>query len=97
MKPLMICLMMLVVSSLKPGLCACAEEDFLTIDICPSTRAHFRNDWSLIFPLKQGRLMLAWCEYYATSPEQVLHERRSNYLDAAACRISARISMNFHD
>ena len=90
MKRLVICLMMLVAGSLQPD--ACADEDILTIDVCPSTRAHFRNDWSLIFPLKQGRLMLAWCEYYATSPEQVLHERKSNYLDAAACRISARIS-----
>ena len=90
MKRLVICLIMLVAGSLKPHVCA--EGDILTIDVCPSTRAHFRNDWSLIFPLKQGRLMLAWCEYYATSPEQVLHERKSNYSDPAACRISAKIS-----
>jgi len=64
----------------------------LTIDVCPSTRAHFRNDWPLIFPLKQVRSMLVWCEYYATSPEQVLKERASNYSDPAACRISAKIS-----
>ena len=67
-------------------------SDILTIDVCPSTRAHFRNDWSLIFPLKQGRLMLVWCEYYATSPEQVLKERAGGYSDPAACRISAKIS-----
>ena len=91
MKQHAIC-MTILVGLLFPSWSACADEDILTIDVCPSTRAHFRNDWSLIFPLKQGRLMLAWCEYYATSPEQVLHERKSNYLDAAACRISARIS-----
>ena len=67
-------------------------NDILTIDVCPSGRAHFRNDWPLVFPLQHGRLMLVWCEYYATSPEQVLTERRSNYSDPAACRISAKIS-----
>ena len=34
-------------------------NDIFTLDVCPSTRAHFRNDWSLIFPLKQDRLVLA--------------------------------------
>ena len=36
--------------------------------------------------------MLVWCEYYATSPQQVLKERTGNYSDPAACRISAKIS-----
>ena len=82
----------MLVSTLSFPEVACADQEIVTIDVCPSTRSHFRNDWSLIFPLKRGRLMLVWCEYYATSSEQVLHERKSNYLDAAACRISARIS-----
>ena len=68
------------------------DEDVFTLDVCPSTRAHFRNDWSLIFPLKQGRLMLAWCEYYATSPAQVLKDRLGRYSDRAACRISGKVS-----
>ena len=68
------------------------DEDVFTLDVCPSTRAHFRNDWSLIFPLKKGRLMLAWCEYYATRPSEVLKDRTGDYSDAAACRISAKIS-----
>ena len=63
-----------------------------SMDVCPSRRAHFRNDWSLIFPLKQGRLMLAWCEYYANSPSGVIEERLGRYSDPAACRISAKIS-----
>lgn len=71
---------------------ASSGGDIFTLDVCPSTRAHFRNDWSLIFPLKQGRLMLAWCEYYATRPSEVIKERSGDYTDAAACRISAKIS-----
>ena len=67
-------------------------EDISTLDVCPSTRAHFRNDWPLIFPLKQGRLMLVWCEYYATSPSMVLKERSGGYSDFVSCRISAKIS-----
>ena len=68
------------------------DAEILTLDVCPSSRAHFRNDWSLIFPLKQGRLMLVWCEYYATSPEQVVKDRVGRYSDLAACRISAKVS-----
>jgi sialidase-1 len=72
--------------------CEDQRKQIITLDVCPTSRAHFRNDWSLVFPLKQGRLMLVWCEYYATSPQQVLKERTGNYSDPAACRISARIS-----
>jgi len=67
-------------------------DAIFTLDVCPSTRAHFRNDWSLIFPLKQGRLMRAWCEYYAVKPSEVIKERSGDYTDPAACRISAKIS-----
>ncbi len=73
-------IVMVVVGILLTGVAQAAKPsgDIVTIDICPSTRAHFRNDWSLVFPLKQGRLMLAWCEYYATSPEQGINGRKSN-------------------
>ena len=69
-------------------------ESSEVMDVCPSTQAHFRNDWPLIFPLKTGRLMLAWCEYYATSPSGVIKERSGRYSDPAACRISAKISVD---
>jgi len=36
--------------------------------------------------------MLAWCEYYATSPSRVTKDRLGDYSDPAACRISAKIS-----
>ena len=79
-------IVLVVVGILHAGGAQAAKpsSDIVTIDICPSSRAHFRNDWSLVFPLKQGRLMLVWCEYYATSPEQVINRRKSNYTDPAA-------------
>ena len=46
--------------------------DILSMDVCTSTLTHIRNDWSLIFPLRNERLMMAWCEYYPTKPSEVL-------------------------
>ena len=70
------------------------DKDILTLDVCPSTLAHIRNDWSLIFPLKNERLMLVWCEYYATKPSEVVKERYEPMAswDPLPCRISAKIS-----
>ena len=66
----------------------------ITLDVCPSTLAHWRNDWSLIFPLAGGRLMLVWCDYYAVRPSQVLRADHApgESLDHLPCRISARVS-----
>jgi sialidase-1 len=70
-----------------------ASKQIVTLDVCPSTLAHIRNDWSLIFPLKNKRLMLVWSEYYATKPSEVLRGYEpSDYSDPAPCRISAKIS-----
>ena len=49
-----------------------ASKQVITLDVCPSTLAHIRSDWSLIFPLENKRLMLVWCEYYATKPSEVV-------------------------
>ena len=69
------------------------DTDILSYDVCTSTLAHIRNDWSLIFPLRNERLMMAWCEYYATRPSEVLQGyAQGNYSDPAPCRISAKIS-----
>ena len=68
------------------------SKQIVTLDVCPSTLAHIRNDWSLIFPLKNERLMLVWCEYYATKPSEVLRYEKSHYSDPLPCRISAKIS-----
>ena len=67
-------------------------ENFIIIDVCPSTQSHWRNDWPLIFPLKQGRLILVWSEYYAKSALGVLKERPGGYSDPAGCHISGKIS-----
>jgi sialidase-1 len=69
------------------------QKRIFTLDVCPSTLGHFRNDWPLIFPLRNERLMLVWCEYYATRPSEVLPGYTpGNYSDPAPCRISAKIS-----
>ena len=68
----------------------------ITLDVCPSTLEHWRHDWSLIFPLSDQRLMLAWCEYYAVSPSEVMQECEpygpGQSLDPLPCRISGKIS-----
>ncbi len=69
-----------------------ASKQIVTLDVCLSTLAHIRNDWSLIFPLENKRLMLVWCEYYATKPSEVLRYELSHYSDPLPCRISAKIS-----
>jgi len=66
-------------------------KDIFTLDVCPSTVGHPRNDWPFIFPLKDGGLMLVWCEYYATKPSHVT-TKKDRFGDAASCRISAKIS-----
>lgn len=71
-----------------------ASKQVITLDVCPSTLAHIRNDWSLIFPLENKRLMLVWCEYYATKPSEVTKEpyEPMESWDPLPCRISAKIS-----
>jgi len=63
-------------------------------DVCPWSAEDPRHDHQLIFPLSEGRLMLAWSEYYVRKPSRIL---RTSYSkggsdDAAPCQISARIS-----
>lgn len=73
-----------------------SDDGIVTVDVVPSTLAHIRNDWSLIFPLKGERLMLVWCEYYSTKPSDVAPERlgQDRYSDPDPCRISAKISFD---
>ena len=62
--------------------------------VCPCSPWHPRNDHQLIFPLRDDRLMLVWCEYYATRPSLVLPSATGprGTTDAAPCRISAKVS-----
>lgn len=59
---------------------------------CKWSRENPRNDHQLIFPLSEDRLMLVWCEYYATRPSQVVGTKAVKAGDSMPCRISARIS-----
>ncbi|MEO6181579.1 MAG: sialidase family protein, partial [Verrucomicrobiota bacterium] len=63
--------------------------DILTLDVCQPITAHPRHDHQLIFPLKDGRLMLVWSEYYLRE-KSVSNAPPST--DDAPCRISAKTS-----
>jgi len=63
--------------------------------ICPWTAENPRNDHQLIFPLKDGRLMLVWSEYYVKSPSFIFRPpnvKPGGASDSTPCRISAKIS-----
>jgi sialidase-1 len=72
------------------------SDGILTVDVCPWSAGHPRNDGQIIFPLKDGRLMLVWSEYYATKPSAVLCERYKGKRthDHFPCRVSAKISVD---
>ena len=63
-------------------------KDIITLDVVPRTPQQPRNDHAMILPLKDGRLMLVWCEYYSSKPRGV----RKRTQDYDACRISAKFS-----
>lgn len=60
--------------------------DVITRDVVLVTPEHPRNDSQMIFSLADGRLMLAWCEYYSDKPQSGRTE------DFAGSRIRARFS-----
>ena len=70
------------------------QDFFLAITACPWSSAHPRNDQQVIFPLKDGRLLLAWSEYYITKPSAVSYPRYEgeHVQDYSPCRISGKIS-----
>jgi sialidase-1 len=70
-------------------------ERFAAI-VCPSTAENPRHDHAQIFPLRDGRLLLAWSEHYNSRPSQAMATPYSADAsgDATPCRISARISID---
>jgi len=63
--------------------------------VCGWTPENSRHDHQLIFPMRDGRLLFVWCEYYANRPSHVDREvtdREGGFGDSAPCRISAKIS-----
>ena len=69
-----------------------SEEYSLTV--CPWTPENPRHDHQLIFPMRDGSLMLVWCEYYVRKPSRIFRTPYSaaGFRDDAPCRISAKIS-----
>jgi sialidase-1 len=53
-----------------------------------------RNDHGQILPLKDGRLLLVWCEYYVSDPSKRVNVTEVGQCvgDETPCRISGRIS-----
>ncbi len=63
--------------------------------VCPWTPENPRHDHQLIFPLKDGGLLLVWCEYYVNRPSLIDRDRtnrKGQAGDDMPCRISARVS-----
>ena len=69
-------------------------NEIYELTVCPWTPGHPRNDHQLIFPMKDGRLMLVWCEYYVDRPSLVMDVpyTRRRIGDDTSCRLSAKIS-----
>lgn len=70
------------------------KNEVFSLVVAPWTVENPRHDHAQIFPLKDGRLMLVWCEYYVNRPSGL---NRNAYQgrgsgDEAPCRISARIT-----
>ena len=63
--------------------------EILTIDVCKAVHEHPRHDHQLIFPLRDGRLMLVWSEYYLRDASA---KQPGTVGDQMPCRISAKIS-----
>jgi sialidase-1 len=70
------------------------KDEIYSEVVAPRTEENPRNDHSQIFPLKDGRLMLTWCEYYVDRPSALNTSPYGGHgsRDDAPCRISARIT-----
>lgn len=70
------------------------KNEVFSLTVAPWTAENPRHDHSQIFPLKDGRLMLTWCEYYVSRPSMIVRNPYEGHgsRDDAPCRISARIS-----
>ena len=78
------------------GTKAPTKNEVFALTVAPWTIENPRHDHAQIFPLRDGRLMLIWCEYYANRPSVL---NRTSYdgrgsTDDGPCRITARVSAN---
>src|SRR5688572_13980933 len=71
-----------------------AKDEVFALTVAPWTPENPRHDHAQIFPLRDGRMMLVWCEYYANRPSTLFRTAYDSpgSGDEAPCRISARIS-----
>ena len=68
--------------------------ELFSLTACPWSAENPRNDHQQIFPLKDGRLLLVWSEYYVNRPSLIFRSPYSEHgsRDDTPCRISARVS-----
>jgi sialidase-1 len=71
-----------------------SRNEVFALTVAPWSVENPRHDHAQIFPLRDGRLMLVWCEYYVSRPSGLA---RTAYDgpgsgDEAPCRITARLS-----
>lgn len=72
------------------------DSGIYTITVCPWSAEHPRNDSGQIFVLRDGRLLLAWNEYYVKSPRLATRYRNTGAQigDRSPCRICGKISQD---
>ena len=68
--------------------------ELFSLTVCPWSAENPRNDHQQIFPLRDGRLLLVWSEYYVSRPSLIFRSPYSEHgsRDDTPCRISARVS-----
>ena len=68
------------------------EEYSMTL--CPWTIENPRHDHQLVFPMRDGSLLLVWCEYYVRKPSRIAPVSTQSYFlrDDSPCRISGKLS-----
>src|SRR5436309_15481665 len=71
-----------------------AKNEAYSLVVAPWTQENQRHDHAQIFPLRDGRLLLVWCEYYVRSPSRIFrtpysHDGNTNQVP---CQITGKIS-----
>jgi sialidase-1 len=88
-----VALIALAISIMMLGGCS-AQQEIRHMVVCPATPDDPRHDHGQILPLKDGRLLLVWCEYYAPDPSKRVDvtAQGPGVTDESPCRISGKIS-----
>ena len=85
-----------VITSMLLGLSVsqAKSQEIYELTVCPWTPENPRNDHQLIFPMKDGRLLLVWSEYYVKRPSRITRTpySKAGSGDETPCRITGKIS-----